>query len=477
MQMNRRKLVSGALALATVVPSASAWAQSSSADSARGLQAEAMQGDFLNTNFKAAEKKLKKAIKTCKNDCSDELRAELHRDLGILYMAGMSRPKNGRTEVEKALKLDPDLPFDGALLSSEVKKQILEAGANPATLLHDPPQEAAVGYPVALSVDTLGSVSLAEAWVVFRRIGEGRWQELQLREGVSDYAGYLPCDVVEEPGSIEYFLELREGTDIIASAYSSAEPEALTVASDSDVLSLPGEPAPDACSADDETEDDDAEADERKIWVQGGIQQDFALVGGRGMCTATGQTEAGYYCFSEQGQQYTGTPDPNRPSSVNSALVAATTRFLMGVDYLVSDSVSIGGSVGFATGGGPAPVGGTAFVPVHLEGRGAYWFVGERALPTSGFGMYGVGAVGFAQLDAKVNAIVTETDASGVARRQRMVVWRKMGRQFVAAGAGGFLPLGTDAEYGAVRLEARYMLMLLDTGSALSPSLSYAYGF
>jgi hypothetical protein len=482
MQMNSRTLVSCAFALTVVATStaatSTAWGQGSKAQKARNLQAEAMEDDFLATEFKSAEKKLKKAIKLCKKACSDELKAELRRDLGVLYIAGMSRPKNGRAELKKALGLDPHVPFDTALLSDDVKKQILKAGARPEALLHDPPIEAATGYPVPISVATLGNVTGAEAWLVYRRIGEGRWNELLLTEGMGEYEGYIPCDEVADSGSIEYFIELREGDEIVSQAFSSAEPAALTLASDGNILSLRGEPEPDACNdvldLDEEDDGSDSEDKERKLWFQAGIQQDFAIMGGKGMCSAKGQEESGYYCFNNRGRQYTGTPDSKRPTSVATGLVPATTRFLAGLDYVVSESVSVGASLGFATGGGPPPAGGSAFVPVHVEGRAAYWFVGERALPTRGIGMYGVGAAGFAQLDAEVNVTVHE---AGIEAGENMVVWRKMGRQFIAVGAGGFLPLGNDAKYGAARLEMRYMLTLPDTGAAFSPSLSYAYGF
>lgn len=438
-----------------------------------------MDEDFLATDFKAAEVKLKKAIKACKGRCSDSLKAALHRDLGVLYIAGMNRPKNGVTELKKALSLDPDLTFDVGLLSSDVKEQILKAGAKPGTLLHDPPVEAAAGYPVPMTVATLGRVSEAEAWVVYRRIGEGRWRELELNEGIGEYVGHLPCDVVSEPGSVEYFLELRRGDAVISSAFSAAEPEALTLAEDGGVLSLPGEAARSACTTDESDQDEATDASsegEKKFWMQAGIQQDFALMGGDAMCTGAAQENDGYYCFTADGAQYTGKPDPSRPSSVEGGFVAATTRFLVGVDYALTDSFSVGSSIGFAAGEGPTPIGGTSF-PVHFEARGAYWFVGDRALPTGGFGFYGVGVAGLAQIDAKVKATVHETDPFGVTRSEVMTVWQKMGRQFLAAGVGGFLPLGNDAEYGAARLEVRYTLTLPDTGSAVSPNLSYAYGF
>jgi len=56
---------------------------------ARALAKQAMQGDYLGTDFKAAEQKLQKALKACgKKACSAPVRAELHLDLPLVTIEG-----------------------------------------------------------------------------------------------------------------------------------------------------------------------------------------------------------------------------------------------------------------------------------------------------------------------------------------------------------------------------------------------------
>lgn len=465
--------------LATAVwVSSTASAKASTSKSARKLQAEAFEDAYLATEFDGAEKKLKKALRLCKKSCSKPLVAELRRDLGLLYMVGFNRKTLGRKQIAKALELDPDVEFDTELMSDSVRRHLLRAGTPETTLVHDQLEEHGVGYPIPLEASTLREDVKGQAWVVYRRADQGRWKEvLMTRTSGRPYRAVIPCSATEREGDIDYFIEFREGDEVLSRNGSSLSPNVVAVFQDGEAMSFAGEDPVESCTADSTVtleEEGESDPSERRFWIQLGAQQDFAISGGKGICTSTAQDDNGYYCFKQDGEQYIGTPAPGGGGQTGAGLVAATTRVLLGLDYAVSDGLSVGGSVGWGTRGGPAPEGGTAFVPWSGELRLAYWFLGKRALPTEGFGAYGVLAGGLAQVDAKLNTNIEDS----VDGAMRVAVWRKFGRQYGSLGLGAFLPLGDNASGGAIRAEVRWMLMFPDQlGSVISPTLAYAYGF
>jgi hypothetical protein len=98
-------------------------------DAARALQKEAMDGHYLGTEFKAAEQKLQKALKTCgKKGCSQPLLAELHRDLAVVYIAGLKKKDKGKKEMQAAIKADPDLQLNPDFSTPDVEKVYKAAG-------------------------------------------------------------------------------------------------------------------------------------------------------------------------------------------------------------------------------------------------------------------------------------------------------------------------------------------------------------
>jgi hypothetical protein len=114
------------LALAVAAPPARAEPKD---DAARALQKEAMDGDYLGTQFKAAEQKLQKALKTCgKKGCSKAVLAELHRDLAIVYIAGLKKKDKGKKEMQAAIKADPELKLNSDFTTPEVEKAFKASG-------------------------------------------------------------------------------------------------------------------------------------------------------------------------------------------------------------------------------------------------------------------------------------------------------------------------------------------------------------
>lgn len=114
------------LALLTLATNASAEPKDSDA---RALAKEAMQGDYLGTDFKAAEQKLQKALKACgKKACSAAVRAELHLDLAIVEIAGVKKKDKGKKEMQAAIAADPNVQLSPDFTTPEVKKAFVAAG-------------------------------------------------------------------------------------------------------------------------------------------------------------------------------------------------------------------------------------------------------------------------------------------------------------------------------------------------------------
>ena len=97
-------------------------AQAAGSKEAQGLKAlkQALDEDYLQTRFDAAEQKLRAAIQACGKSCSIALRARLHAALGAVLAGGKKELEDARDEFVEALGLDPKLEPNPDILSTEV---------------------------------------------------------------------------------------------------------------------------------------------------------------------------------------------------------------------------------------------------------------------------------------------------------------------------------------------------------------------
>ena len=87
------------------------------------LYRDAIESDYLGMQFGAAEKKLKQAIALCgASSCSPPVLAQLHRELGVVYLAGNKPPADARGEFAIALKIDPNLTLLKDLATPEASQ-------------------------------------------------------------------------------------------------------------------------------------------------------------------------------------------------------------------------------------------------------------------------------------------------------------------------------------------------------------------
>ncbi len=272
----------------------------------------------------------------------------------------------------------------------------------------------------------------------------------------------------------------------------------------------------------------------KKNWLGLHFAQDFAIVGGNNVCDPTlGQANENYACFYEgtSDEPFVRTPFPYR-DGIQQGMVLATQRLLLSYDRAFLPILSLGGRVGYAFGGGPPAgqgikgyvagsgqpsphskgVGGTAFLPFHLEVHGTFWFLPLtkkflRAYVSLGGGM--------AQVDAKVSIPEYDCNDAGVNadlnahpeqalsytvpgsnpektytpfqqckfgkgyynyRYYKQVPvdgWKKMGQGFATASVGGMIAFKDNM---GILINANFMYMLPASGFVIQPSLGFEIG-
>jgi hypothetical protein len=117
-----------ALLLAFLLLARSAAAEPQDA-AATKLGKEGMEGDYLAMRFKQAEQKLKSALLKCgKKGCSGKVRARLHTDLAVIYIAGQKKQDKGKNELKKALDADPAVQLNPDFTTPELEKAFADAG-------------------------------------------------------------------------------------------------------------------------------------------------------------------------------------------------------------------------------------------------------------------------------------------------------------------------------------------------------------
>jgi hypothetical protein len=166
--------------------------------------------------------------------------------------------------------------------------------------------------------------------------------------------------------------------------------------------------------------------------------------------------------------------------SVAGGFRLATTRLLIGYDRVLFPSLSIGLRAGYAIGGGPAEPNGAAFVPIHAEARGTYFFAPVQAGKLRPYATLGGG---LAQVDSSVTTQVIDRCAEptgtppctvGQIAKSRVTVWKKTGTTFGALGAGAIYPL---SEHSGINAELRAVLLFPSSGMSVSLQGGYVHGF
>jgi hypothetical protein len=206
-------------------------------------------------------------------------------------------------------------------------------------------------------------------------------------------------------------------------------------------------------------------------WLSLSFQQDFLFYSDTtGVCSGAAQ----YQCFLE-GQSYTGPIYQGSGDQVAGGLGVGTRRVLLGYERRFGANLTAGVRLGFAFGGSPKATteGASAFLPLHAELRGSYWF-GAKPFETDGLRPFAGLAAGVAEVDGHVAVEYFEDEAGYAAgSKGTLDAWRHTGGFIVGVHAGLAYAVKPDH---ALMLELRLLQMLGDTAIGGALSIGYQLG-
>jgi hypothetical protein len=239
---------------------------------------DAINVDYLATNFAEAEKKLRRAIALCGTTaCSAQVRARIHRDLGVVLVAGLNRPDDGKAEFTEALKADPTITLDKDLTTPDVDQAFRAAGgtagapapaapaapgaaptapAAPAAaggdMIHTPPPEQTVLTPVPIYAELPAGAQATKVVVRYRPFGSQEWKTLEMRRLGNGFGAEIPClDIGSETGDLSYYIQAFGGAgDVVSSSGSRAAPNKVAIRNQlaGEPPHLPGRPPSAQCA-------------------------------------------------------------------------------------------------------------------------------------------------------------------------------------------------------------------------------------
>ncbi len=482
---------------------------------AADLMRDAMDQDYLATNFKAAEAKLETALKVCEGGkCPKDVTARIHHNLGVLYAGGMNRHSDAVEQFKQMLKLSPDMTLDVNFVSDGVQKAFDEAleavGGGPvavektvSVMDEKPWAEQVVGTPVPVFVKLPEGVTANKVITRFRAPGDKTWREVTLRVSGDGYGGYIPCAGVNKQGELVYFTTaFDENLDRVAGAGSAAEPRRVQLKAviNGRQPALPGGTPPDACprqvdnrlscensddcpgsqqckdlycvSAEDayEPTSDDLAV---KNWFTLSFSPDLSIVQStEDACSPNAQKDGTLSCFYSNGQ-YVGTPvQDGQSNSLQGGVGVGSMRVMLGFERLIGQRFLAGLKLGFAFLGHPERKDGKTFNPFHAELRFAFHFANEP-FTHAGVRPYVFFGAGMADSVARITTPIQEEDTNGQ-RQTRSVDAYQLGGGFFA-GAGLGMQYAVDKNLAMV-LEAGVRQMFPDSATVIAPSLGLAYG-
>jgi hypothetical protein len=489
---------------------------------AQRMAADAMNNDYLATNFKQAQLKLGQALALCSHDgaCSAGVRARIHRELGVVYIAGLNELEGGKQQFREGLALEPTLDLDKDLTTLEIRAAFdavraenraalpeaavpaaaAAAAASPADkptpgeIVHQPPAEQAVLTPVPIYVELPEGVAAEKVTLRYKPFGATAWKAVEMTRRKDGYGAEVPClDVGSTTGDLEYYIVASDaGGDVAAFSGTRSTPHKVPIKNElsGEPPHLPGKP-PSAqcqdvsdcppgfpgCVSGDKKPESMAESNGAsgafaKNWLSLSIQQDILFLSSSKAACSGGND---YTCFYGDTDRYYGDiPFEKSGNEITGGAKLATLRILAGYDRMFGGNIAVGARLGYAFGGGPKAPKGNSFFPFHLEARVTYHF-GTEPLRQKGLRPYVHLSAGVAEVDGKV-AVPVYVDAVAYAKddRLKLTAWKKTGTAFAALGGGVMYAITpTSGPY----LDVRLMQMLGVSGTVISPLIGYAIGF
>jgi hypothetical protein len=241
---------------------------------AKKLDKEAMDNDFLNANFDAAEKKLTDAVKTCGDSgCTAKIKAQILIHLGIIQV-NLTKVADGEKSFIEAIKTEASAAPEGDFTTPEIEKAFSEAkkkassptaAATPAAagssgapaegggeLTHPPVPESPVNTPVPIYAEPPEGMKVVKMIVMYRGFGGTEWKKLELKKSGNGWSGMIPCDEVGTTGDLKYYVKAVDDTgDTVAEVGKRDKPLVTKIKNqiEGDPPHLPSAAPPAKCQA------------------------------------------------------------------------------------------------------------------------------------------------------------------------------------------------------------------------------------
>jgi hypothetical protein len=478
---------------------------------------EAVNVHYLGTDFEKAEAVLLGIIEACGDDgCSGAVIAKAYMYLGIVRGGGPQDMVGAKEAFEKAKEADAKVKLDAVLAPPEVRVLFQEvmagkkAKSEPGNEIVGAQQPAAEGgvhcTPAPglevevgrqIPIACIPPSNVAQGHLSYKPVGSQEYKAIPMTMDSGMLRGQIPCDGATAAGDLMFYIR-AEGKDggTIDTLGSAQSPAAFKIVAKTSQAppSYPGSSPPPRCDGSTEPSGSGGGAGTEgggRRWLVGvHFAWDlWASSADTNVCSNAALLAGKYSCY-DPGISTINTTTDTMPlaeeaygGNIKNALVPATKRFLLSVDYIVTPAVTLGGRVGMAIGGGPpnihydngVPRQTGQYMPAHVELRGAYWFI---PLGSPGAHPYIHAGGGMAQVDGKAQVTtyhyVTTTPTTKVPVERKLDAWRKMGQAFADVGLG---LLYSPTAYGGLQLNVNFMIMAPAGGIVLEPSLGYLIGF
>lgn len=499
---------------------------------AQKLEREAMDNDYLATDFASAEKKLNEALKVCgAKACSNPVRARIHVSLGVVQ-GGQGKLAEAKAQFVSGLEVDPTVELDKDLATPELKTAFEEAKSQVLGALsveevvleeiaHTPPTEQALHTPLPIFVVVPEGINASRVQLRYRAPGADDFKSMNLPKLDTGFGGNVPCRDLTQEGVLVYYVQALDETGaVVMTAGTLAQPFRVRIREEitSEPPHLPGKEAPEACvkpkpkvapppeeetifppcdsSRDcemgmycnakhrcemrtgDESEDEIGENSSafgkaKRSWVTVSFAMDIAHTSGTDVCTLESQRDNYFACFQSNGDAYNGTPILGRADDIQSGMALATMRALVGYDHLVLPNLTVGGRVGYAFNGSP-----TDFLPFHADARVAF-YLGKDPFARAGVRPFVFAVGGIMQVDTKVPVEVWEEGGTAGCIKPGgckidLDAWRRAGNAFAGLGIGAQYAV-TEAQ--ALVLSVRGAYLFPASAAVITPEIGFTTGF
>jgi hypothetical protein len=252
------------LALAALLLS-STWAHAAPRDKAALKKIdEAINTNFLNMDFDAAEGLLLGTIRACEDKCSAEVMGKAWMYVGIVRGSGRNDMKGAEEAFRTAVSSDPNVQLDSQVASDPVKAAFAKvkgsSSSGPAETTPPPssgggtftcapsPSEIETRRPVPLSCET--EAEIANATIHYKTF-DGGWATVKMEPQAGAWRGTIPCAATQNTGKLKYYVD---GTDsdgeVVAKLGDKGKPNTADVVSETsaDPPAFPEEEPPARCS-------------------------------------------------------------------------------------------------------------------------------------------------------------------------------------------------------------------------------------